>query len=201
MYLIRVEMDKNNPTTRRAMVDCQQMHRFVTRLFGSDRQSSGLLYRTKVVQDKVLIYLYSQNPVSNPDQNDIQQRDISGWMDTFKNGQVLNFDLVTSPSKKVSVEGKRNSQRKILRDPADRQAWLVKKAAESGFRILHAEEQDRITATGIHNTEKGGVMNHSGYRYVGTLQITDVNSFRQSLAQGIGPGKAYGFGMMLVKQL
>ena len=34
-----------------------------------------------------------------------------------------------------------------------------------------------------------------------TAQITDADAFRQALEKGIGSGKSYGFGMMMVKRL
>ena len=48
---------------------------------------------------------------------------------------------------------------------------------------------------------QGGVMHHDAYHYQGVLQITDAEAFRKALQQGIGSGKAYGFGMMMVKRL
>lgn len=199
MYLVKVELDKSHPITRRVIADCQQMHKLVTSLFGTDRQSSGILYRTQTVRDHLMIYIYSQTPALHTSKYRIQQREISDWVNTIQSGQMLRFDLVASPCKKISTEGCKNSRRKILREPSERQAWLEKKADGAGFRILYAEELDRVNVTGVHSEEKGSVMNHSGYRYTGTLQITDADSFRQALALGFGPGKAYGFGMLLIR--
>lgn len=200
MYLIKVEMDRRD--ARHLLADCQQMHRMITGLFGTDRQSSQILYRTQLAQNRLKVYLYAQNPAVDPDgKYDIQQRDVTSWLDGMAAGQLWSFDLVASPSKKVGAEGQKNSRRRILREPAERQNWLERKAEQSGFAILHVEELEQIHVSGRHHADKGGTMYHDAYHYQGTLQITNADAFRSALQNGIGSGKAYGFGMMMVKRL
>lgn len=199
MFLIKLEMDRNAPLVRQMTADCQKMHQFVTGLFGTSRQTSQILYRTNMVKGKFYAYLYAQRPVVNiPEGCSIQQKDISSWLKQMEAGQVWNFDLVASPSKKVS-ENTKNSRRKVLKDPSERQAWLERKAEQNGFAILHAEEREHIQASGKHADDNGGAMYHSAYHYQGVLKIVDADAFRKGLQNGIGPGKAYGFGMMMVK--
>ena len=200
MYLIKVEMDRRD--ARGLLADCQQMHRFVTGFFGTDRQSSQVLYRTNLVRSRLAIYIYAQNPAEHiPANCEVQQRNVTSWLDSMGMGQIWNFDLIASPSKKVAAEGQKNSQRRILREPGERQAWLKRKAEQNGFAILDAQEQEQIHVSGKHGAGQGGVMYHDAYHYQGVLQITDAEAFRKALQQGIGPGKAYGFGMMMVKRL
>lgn len=200
MYLIKVEMDRRDACG--LLADCQQMHRFVTGFFGTDRQSSQVLYRTNMVRNRLAIYIYAQNPAEHiPENCDVQQRDVTSWLDSMAVGKIWNFDLIACPSKKVAAEGQRNSQRRILREPGQRQAWLERKAEQNGFAILDAQEQEQIHVSGRHTANQGGTMYHDAYHYQGVLQITDAEAFRKALQQGIGPGKAYGFGMMMVKRL
>lgn len=199
MYLIKVEMDLRNALP--LLTDCQKMHRFVTGLFGTARQASQILYRTNLVQNKLSIYLYAQIRAEHvPEYCDVQQRDITSWLDNMTAGQLWNFDLIASPSKKVGAQGRKNSQRRILREPSERRSWLERKAEQSGFAILCAEELEQIHVSGRHKADNGGVMYHDAYHYRGTLQITDADTFRTALQSGIGSGKAYGFGMMMVKR-
>lgn len=200
MYLIKVEMDRRE--ARHLLADCQQMHRTITGLFGTDRKTSQILYRINAAGNRLHIYLYAQNPVTAfPERFDIQQRDITPWLDSMGTGQIWSFDLIAAPSKKVGAEGRKNSRRRILREPAERQAWLERKAEQSGFMILHAVEQEQIHVSGKHGAENGGAMYHDAYHYQGTLRITDAEAFRRALQTGIGSGKAYGFGMMMVKRV
>ena len=200
MYLIKVELDHRE--ARGLLSDCQQMHRFVTGFFGTDRKSNQILYRTNLVQNKLCIYLYADNPaVHIPDNCSVQQRDVTPWLDSMAPGQLWSFDLIASPSKKVAVAGKKNSQRRILRDPAERRSWLERKAETAGFEILQVTEQTQIHINGKHRSECGGAMTHDAYHYQGALRIIDAEAFRNAIKNGIGSGKAYGFGMMMVKRL
>ena len=63
MYLIKIELDRRE--ARGLLADCQQMHRFITGFFGTDRQSSQILYRTNLVQNKLCIYIYAQSPAEH----------------------------------------------------------------------------------------------------------------------------------------
>ena len=118
-----------------------------------------------------------------------------------KAGQLWSFDLIAAPTKKVGAEGKKNSQRRILRTPGERQEWLERQAEQNGFAILQAQELEQLHICGRHKADKGGVMYHDAYHYQGILQITDGEAFRRAMQTGIGSGKAYGFGMMMVKRL
>lgn len=200
MYLIKAELDRRE--ARGLLDDCQQMHRFITGFFGTDRQSGQILYRTNLVQNKLCVYLYSQTPAEHiPNNCELQQRDIISWLDGMEAGQFWSFDLIAAPAKKVGAEGKKNSQRRILRLPRERQEWLERKAEQNGFAILQAQELEQLHICGRHKADKGGVMYHDAYHYQGILQITDGEAFRKAMQTGIGSGKAYGFGMMMVKRL
>ena len=209
MFLIKVEMDYREAQRRHLLDDCQSMHRFVTGLFGTDRQSSQILYRTNLVQNKLYIYLYSQNHTKDvPLSCKVQQQDTTPWLDQMTVGQIWGFDLITAPSKKVKrydddgneLKGQ-NSRRRMIREPIERRAWLESKAEQNGFQLLHVEELEQIHVSGKHKMEKGGRMVHSAFHYQGILRIKDTDTFRTALQTGIGPGKAYGFGMMMVKRI
>lgn len=76
-----------------------------------------------------------------------------------------------------------------------------------GFKILSVNVDDRIAnvAIAVHGKatfkrEKGD--KHSvtldAVTFEGVLEVTDADAFRSVLANGIGPGKAYGFGLMSI---
>ena len=200
MYLIKVEIDRRDASP--LLSDCQKMHRFVTGLFGTDRQTAQVLYRSNLVRNKLCLYLYASSSAEHiPANCAVQQREITAWLENMNAGQVWGFDLIASPSQKVRVEGQKNSRRRILQSPADRRAWLERKAAQAGFALLDVEEREQIHVCGRHSTDNGGTMYHDAYQYCGALQITDAAAFRAALQNGIGAGKAYGFGMMLVKRV
>jgi CRISPR system Cascade subunit CasE len=139
-------------------------------------------------------------------------------------GQVLAFRLRANPTKRIwkvaageeALKGKRVG---LLREE-EQVAWLVQKSLErergkpGGFEIVMKEIPDRngnirqipqVTAccegkqTGrkLQDTRKHAIT-HLAVRFDGLLRITDADAFRDTLAKGIGPAKAFGFGLLSV---
>ena len=63
MYLTKIDLQLQNRGIRRALGDCQQLHRMVTGLFGVDRESGKILYRVRQQHGQPSVYLYSESPV------------------------------------------------------------------------------------------------------------------------------------------
>ena len=76
--------------------------------------------------------------------------------------------------------------------------WLARKADTAGFLV---EKDSTVVQSGhvyVNKTGDGKGQNLFAVRYDGFLKVTDPTRFRQALIQGIGPAKAYGFGMLSV---
>ncbi len=201
MYLTKLTLPANRLTAE-ALADCQKMHRLITNLFSSSRKEQNILYRVNVRNGNTQVYMYSEEPVKTlPEYIHLEgQRDLSEWLDHMSDGTCFGFDLLASPCKKVhQPERGKNSQRRILRDPQERLDWLQRKADQNGFRILKVTELEQSHQYGRHGQEKGSALHLDAYHYQGNLQITDLQNFRKGLCEGIGAGKAYGLGMLLVK--
>lgn len=200
MYLIRIDMERSSRAVRGAMADCQQMHRLVMGLFEQERQQAGVLYRVKEQGMNISLYLYSAVPVREerliPGMKLGGQREVSAWLDSLNNGRCLRFDLLAMPAKKVSAGGK-NSQRRVLRTLDERVNWLGRKAEQNGFRLLDVAENGSTPFRGLHKAG-AGEMHWDAFHYTGSLQITDEALFRRAVQKGIGAGKAYGLGMLLL---
>lgn len=202
MYLTKIEMPLAERAVRAALSDCQKMHRLVMGLFDAKREEVGVLYRARTQNARVTLYLYSDMPVKEervfPWMELTGPRDVSAWLDQMRTGQTRRFDLLAVPAKKIAVEGRKNSRRCILRTLEERTAWLERKGARYGFHILSVQEQGEIRLTGIHGEGSGGSMKFSAYHYNGVLEITEEKAFRRGISDGIGSGKAYGLGMLLL---
>ena len=200
MYLSKIDMDRSCRSIRSAMVDCQKMHRLLMGLFDMPRQKAQVLYRIKEQGMRIAVYLYSAVPVIEerlvPGMTLAGQRNVSSWLDSMKNGRFQRFDLLVMPSKKVPGAGK-NSQRRVLRTQEERTAWLRRKAEQSGFEICAMVEQGNTSFYGEH-PNADGVMRWDSYHYTGILRIMDQTAFQHAVENGIGPGKAYGMGMLLL---
>ena len=112
----------------------------------------------------------------------------------------LDSHFVTMPFKKERRSDNGNSRRRMFRNEENRLEWLIRKAEQNGFAILEVQEFTDEKIKICHTNEKGGTMIMDSYRYSGTLTIKDISAFRRAVQEGIGPGKAYGLGMLLLKR-
>ena len=204
MYLSKIEMDLTDSHVRAALRVAQQMHRMMAAILGTARKDSELLYRYRTQGTRVQIYLYSSIPVNEkrirPGMTLSGQRDMAAWLDKMFTGQILGFDLLTMPFKKVPAEANRNSRRRVLRSQEERFAWLTRKAEQNGFSLLDVRENTDEKLYARHGEEKGGILYLDVYHYTGTLQIKELSAFQRAVETGIGPGKAYGLGMIMLAE-
>src|SRR5690606_4567777 len=95
----------------------------------------------------------------------------------------------------------------------DQLAWLERKALAHGFRTLRSRASSGVPnaralsgarVTGcrpdVSNPERR-TMTFGSVLFEGVLRVTDKALFRQALERGIGPGKAYGFGLLTIAPL
>ena len=211
MYLSRIALDLRHPSVRQALRDCNDMHRNLMQGFPqvqtetSARNRTGVLYRLVEKRDEVYLLVASDVAPDgaalgakgyrlSPD----SPKDVSALEQVFVDGMALRFELVASPCKKQAGEQK-NSRRVFLNTAEARAEWLARKAAQNGFEVLEVcEYSNRLTVEGF----KGDMhIGYGGVRFVGTLRILDRARFWQAYRTGIGPGKAYGLGMLTVARL
>ena len=204
MYLTRIDLTLQQRGIQRVLGDCQQLHQMIMGLFESDRKSAGVLYRIREDRYATAIYLYSVRPINRerllPGMHLAGQRDLTDWLNALQAGQIWRFDLLTSPTKKVGQDGRKNSRRRILRTWEERCAWLERKGEQNGFQLLNYQELAGGQLMGRHAQERGGMMYLDQYQYQGALRITNAGQFQKAVQDGIGPGTPYGLGMLLLSQ-
>jgi CRISPR system Cascade subunit CasE len=114
------------------------------------------------------------------------------------------FSLVANPAKKIRtfLDGQRtkNGKRVPLTNPADQIGWLARKAAAAGFRVdldtLQAIPRGReaFMRQGVPGT-------HAAVEFRGALTVLDREAFLAAFPRGIGPAKAFGFGLLVLSPL
>lgn len=201
MYLTRAEISMASRFGADCARDAQKMHEVVTGLTGSKQSENHVTYRVNANGNRLIVYFYSDKGAVNQLQSvDITgEKDISSWIESLEAGKTFAFDLLAVPSKKVKADGKKNSQRRLLKNPEERIAWLHRKAEQNGFQIVNVTELKEVSKTIRHPAHKGGMMHVNAYQYQGVLIIKNEQLFRECFCHGIGSGKAYGFGMLLLK--
>ena len=202
MYLSKLHLDIHSMKARKCMRDCQEMHRSVQRLFQCSRQDSGALYRFNPQRMDVYV-LSAAEPEASVDMSLagmslVGVKNLLAMEQNFSAGQCYRFDLLAMPSKKQPREGHKNSQRRFLRTPEERMQWLQRKSIQYGFALLQVQEEEQVAVDGYHDSEHGGRMKGQAVRFQGVLVVKDTALFCQGWKGGIGAGKAYGLGMLLL---
>ena len=76
-------------------------------------------------------------------------------------------------------------------------AWIIRKGEQGGFAV--DAEKLRAFSRGREYFEKQGMSGlHSAVELQGVLTVTDPAKFHQTFTRGIGPAKAFGFGLLVI---
>lgn len=87
--------------------------------------------------------------------------------------------------------------------------WLERRAERAGFRVLTRELHDEAGVRIVKTVRVDGYTQHRAERkdirfstvdFTGELEITSAEAFRKALSNGIGPAKAFGCGLLLVRR-
>lgn len=215
-----------NPVSREVIRDLSspvEMHRSLLRAFPDDlgdgaRSKVGLLYRVDmgrdggamvVLQSKVRADFSRLPPAYFVDATD--ERFFSlGWSSNPKQepldlaniarGDKFLFRLRANVTKRIDTKTRAdgtpsNGRRVPLRGDEARYAWLVRKAKTAGFSLVDARMQEERSESGRRGEM---TLSFAGVRFDGILEVTDPPGFRSAVTDGIGPAKAYGFGLLSI---
>lgn len=224
MFLSKLILNVRDRAARRDLADCHNMHRTIMSAFpqadgAAVREEFGVLFRVDTGRDgKVVLLVQSRlepdwlrlpdgylleadgNPACKP---------VLNHYAGLATGQRLLFRLLANPTKRVSAknteeDARWRGKRIELRREEDQIAWLRRKGETAGFRLLATR-----VSRDVPNVQTAPRPKTSGWReksrlsfgsalFNGELEITDAERFRQSLSDGVGSGKAYGFGLLSV---
>lgn len=153
-------------------------------------------------------YLLERAGMPNPD-----CKEVGAIFARLRPGTPLTFRLRANPTKRVSahaagVRPEQVGKRVELRGEVEQLAWLARKGAQHGFIVLSVRAASgaaaipdvRIRPGGkvVGRRPAGAPMTFAAVTFEGRLRVTDADRFRAALAAGIGPGKAYGFGLLSI---
>ena len=116
---------------------------------------------------------------------------------SLKEGSVFQFRLRANPTRKQKVSGEKQGKRTGILKEEDRHQWMEKKAEAGGFKLLRCSISPVVRSQGCKGQTEG-FLKFDGTCFTGTLEVIDSSLFVQTLENGIGSGKAYGFGLLSV---
>lgn len=223
LYLSRLRLTIRNRDVQRDLSDCHSMHRRLLLAFPNlggvidARDRFGVLYRLEPGAHDIDILLqsteqpdWSRLPDGYLRESATPAKRVDPLYAAITAGQHLLFRLRANPTRRISdrntTQGERwRGKRVELRREEDQYAWLRRKGEQSGFiplalRAHPALPDVRATAIGAHviGRHPAGRLTLASVTFEGRLRVTDPDAFRQALWQGVGSGKAFGFGLLSI---
>jgi len=143
-----------------------------------------------------------------------------GWRcrqvpDSFFDHERHRFSLVANPTVTKRDEKKpivrrpdgtvlknRSSKREPIKNPTEQCNWLRRQAARRGFEIIGNIETIPVRSQHFAKKSAKDTKSHSirlhRVRFEGFLRITDKDLFKREWLKGIGRGRAFGNGFLLI---
>ena len=111
------------------------------------------------------------------------------------------FSLRANPTVKRVVRSeagnrKKNGRRTAITNPAELDAWIRRKADAAGFSVESLSFDPPVRESFWRKGKSG---THVRVDFHGVLSVTDEEAFRNAFSAGIGPARAFGFGMLLLQ--
>ena len=206
MYRSKLMLDLSNPSVQQALRNVNDMHRNIMKAFDdfpfdSPRAEHSVLYSLMNYNGKPAVYVISK---SLPDWSRVrgfvpidEPADITGLREKLNKDCAFGFRLFASPTKKVARDGKLSSP-VFLKTADERDQWLHRQAQKSGFELISFSE---VSETKVAGRKKDMSVNYTGVLFTGVLRIVDPDLLWKAYCEGIGPGKAYGLGMLMIRRL
>jgi CRISPR system Cascade subunit CasE len=126
----------------------------------------------------------------------------------LRSGHTLRFRVRVNPTKRVGTSGEAKwvGKRVDLRREEEQLAWLARKGEADGFVVVTVRATAGVpdvrvvpedAVIGNRRAERR-TMTFGSVVFEGLLRVTDPDRFRLTLQEGIGSGKAYGFGLLSI---
>lgn len=223
MYLTRIFIDEKCAAVRADLRSPTGLHRTIMRAFPSDlgerpRKKLSVLYRVDSDRDGRLAILVQSLEVPDtstwpvgyvlsPDHDldlalgsldeNPATRDLRVDHERFAPGRAFMFRLLANTTRKINTKSgadgaRRNGQRVPVRGLEARIGWLRRRSEMAGFQT----DEGSLRAVEVSPVGARGSVTLAGTLFEGSLRIRDVEAFRGAVREGIGPGKAYGFGLL-----
>lgn len=211
MYLSRLALKADCPEVQARLRDAHRMHQLVMSGFGEggNRALHQVLYRLEQRGTEAVVLVQSQEPprweglrrewllgsgAGNPALRSLDE----SWSQ-LQPGQPLLFRLRANVTRKLCASDKRNGKRVPLHGREAWVSWLSRKAFDGGVELVADKELPLLArASTIEGSRDSARLTFAAIEFSGGLRVARPDDFRRMLRAGVGPGKAYGFGMLVL---
>jgi CRISPR system Cascade subunit CasE len=209
LYLSRLRLNPLFAPALKLAASPQALHAKLYALLPGATEGGRLLFRVEIEDDGPRVLVQS-GQVPDWEALELAPRALreppatKEFDPTFAEGQRLGFRLVAKPSVRKSGDfgqkdnGKRKTGPRITcRDDEERLEWLRWKGQDHGF-VVESVGLTILSVPAIksdlHPRERGG--SFTAVRFDGVLVVADPEKLREAVRNGIGPQKAFGFGLL-----
>lgn len=197
LRLSRLDFD-NIRKENNGVFDTYTIHKIVYSLFpkenaeNDEKRNFLFAYQGGDFNEKRILIFSKENPIEAK-YGKIETHDVP---EDFLNQEFYGFQVQMNPvkcdnetKKKIAIRGKEN----LIK-------WFLEKSSSFGFEII--EDSLSVSDTNVLKFSKKGKNVVLGKAlFTGRLKVTDKELFRKSVEEGIGKGKAFGFGLLQVVPL
>lgn len=226
MYLSELMFDPWRRDAGRLLADSYALHQRLLLAFpeATEGGCGRVLFRVELEKGQPRLLVQSEREPEWNVLGDLMTRcrGPKEWQPSFVAGQVLRFRL------RANMTVKQDGRRRVLHGESEEDtrhkqlAWLTRKGEQHGFVLVpvpggtdwfdpFGKEEPavpsydvRLVPLPVREGIKPGVggapmtLAHTGVECDGVLRVTDAALFAAAIAGGIGPAKAFGFGMLSV---
>lgn len=200
-------------------MDLYQEHKLIWNLFDSDENASrDFLYRRTGRLGVAEFYLLSRREPEASHEWSVETKPyapkvVAGASFSFslrvnpvirkrdENGKQKRDDIIMETRHKQKSESGKLPETGAIVEKAGRK-WLLERSEKLGFsvpeRSLIIDDYFKLTS---RQSRSGRQLHFGVLDYSGVLEITEPPLFLQSLYSGIGPAKAFGCGLLLIRPL
>jgi CRISPR system Cascade subunit CasE len=200
MYLTRLWLDSRSAQARRDLADPYDMHRTLVRAFVNDeaQEPPRFLWRIEPVgawsEPVVLVQ-------SLLEANWSVLTTLPGYLKRAAETKIVQPEQLLQPGARyrfrlfANPTVTRNGKRYGLVSEDTQLDWLARQGERLGFSV----EAGLVTGSGVLNGRKGDVrISLQRTCFEGILKVLNVDSVMAAMQAGIGPGKAFGFGLLSI---
>jgi CRISPR system Cascade subunit CasE len=174
------------------IMDPYELHKFVYSLFPGDRRTFLYLDEGGDAMGRHLLILSKKQPLV-PNYGSIESRKVP---DTFLQKDTYAFSVKLNP-----IERRNGGKRRIpVITQSNLNDWFLRRQIDWGFEADPSNLE--ILDTGVEEIRKQEhliIFNKATFK--GVLRVTDRKGFIRSFENGIGRGKAFGFGLLQLQPL
>jgi len=198
-YLSQIWVHHGEAAKRR-FSDAYVWHQVLWSAFpGKDGQRRQFLFRVDDKHQRFRVMLLSPDRPIVPEWGTWETKEVAA---SFLSYRHYRFQLRANPTVKRVVRDKdgnkkKNGRRIGIYDEAGLGSWLDGKAEQSGFLVKECEIAPPMESCFVNKNGHRG--KHNSVDFQGILEVIDREVFVGAFHHGIGPAKAFGFGLLMLQ--